>query len=231
MKHAAILVAGGTGTRMGTKIPKQFLTLQGVPVLVHTLKRFLGYDSSMPIVLVMHTGSQSQWADLAQQHLSETERQRIILCDGGAERSDSVHNGMEALANHIEAHDEYLVAIHDAVRPFIHTRLLDEAFATAAAQGASVCCVAVKSSIREVTNGGSQAVDRSRFFHVQTPQTFAFSPLLQAYRNRPHNRFTDDASLYEATGKPVTICAGSYDNIKLTTPEDLFVAEKILKGF
>lgn len=228
MNRAAILVAGGTGTRMGSATPKQFLELQGVPVLVHTLKSFLTYDASMPIVLVMHAASQDAWRTIAHKHLTAEELGRIKVCDGGAERSDSVHNGLKALAS-ILPKDQYWVAIHDAVRPFVTHNMLDKAYNTAKAQGASVCCVAVKSSIRQKTEAGSKAVDRSEFFHVQTPQTFEFNALLHTYEKRPHNRFTDDASLYESSGKPVAICAGSYDNIKLTTPEDLFVAEKILK--
>lgn len=230
MKRAAILVAGGTGTRMGTQVPKQFLTLQGVPVLVHTLQRFLAFDTSMPIVVVMHEASIPIWTQVLEEHVSSADRARIHTCAGGAERCDSVHHGLNTLQQlPLDTHDVW-VAIHDAVRPFVQDDMLHAAFDTAVAHGASVCCVAVKSSIREVTETGSHAVDRSRFYHVQTPQTFSFDPLISAYEARPHNRFTDDASLYEAAGNPVAICPGHYNNIKLTTPEDLFVAEKILAG-
>lgn len=222
-------MAGGTGTRMGSKKPKQFLELKGVPIVIHSIRQFLHWDKSMPLVLVMHTASRPEWDIIAKKFLSEEEMQRVTVCDGGAERSDSVHNGLIRLTQVIGSSVNYFVAIHDAVRPFVTHDMLDSAFSNAQAHGASVCCVAVKSSIREIGDDGkSQAVDRSRFFHVQTPQTFPLADLLACYEKRPHNRFTDDASLYESFGNAVAICEGSYDNIKITTPEDLFVGEKIL---
>jgi 2-C-methyl-D-erythritol 4-phosphate cytidylyltransferase len=225
MQKTAVIVAGGTGTRMKANLPKQFLPLRGQPVLIHTLKSFLDFDPELKIVLVLHSSTHSLWEEAAAAFLNDSERQRIRTAAGGAERTESVYNGllaMQAFAG------ECLVAIHDAVRPFVTPDMLTEAYATAEAEGASVCCVPVKSSVREITPEGSRAVDRGRFLHVQTPQTFRLLPLLQAYQNRPHNAFTDDASLFEAMGSKVVVCQGSYDNIKLTTPEDLFVAERIL---
>lgn len=216
---------------MGAGLPKQFLMLQDKPVLVHTLQRFLDYDDALRIALVMHEGSFGLWEATAGQYLSDEARGRIVLAPGGAERTASVHNGLEALAAQVAAPQQCLVAIHDAVRPFVSREMLDAAFETARLHGASVCCVPVKSSLRERLPGGaSRAVDRSLFLHVQTPQTFSLALLLEAFRRRPHDRYTDDASLYEALAGPVQLCEGSYENIKITTPEDLYVAQQLLSA-
>lgn len=230
MQKAAIIVAGGTGTRMKTKLPKQFLPLRGVPIIVHTLGKFLDFDENLKIVLVLHAESAKLWEDLAMHYFSEGEMQdRIKCCSGGDERSSSVFNGLATLHAWLDNPEDCVVAIHDAVRPFVTQAMLEEVYSKAESYGGAVCCVPVKSSVREITPDGSRAVDRSRFLHVQTPQTFQFKKLFEAYRERPHDNFTDDASLFEAMGGNVIIAQGSYDNLKLTTPEDIFVAENILR--
>lgn len=230
MQKAAIIVAGGTGTRMKTKLPKQFLPLRGVPIIVHTLGRFLDFDEALKIVLVLHAESVKLWEDLAMHYFSEEElKDRIKCCSGGVERTSSVFNGLMTLEEWLDDPDDCVVAIHDAVRPFVTHEMLEEVYTKGEIHGAAVCCVPVKSSVREVTPEGSRSVERSRFLHVQTPQTFQLKKLLWAYSQRPHDDFTDDASLYEEMGGKVIIAQGSYDNLKLTTPEDIFVAENILR--
>ncbi len=229
MKRTAIIVAGGTGTRMGHELPKQFIHLADKPIIIHTVEKFLRYDAQLVMVVVLHASTQAFWQTAKEEFLSPTDQQRVFACVGGSSRTESVANGLSRLRQAITEREDSLVAIHDAVRPFVSFAMLDDAYSLASSHGAAVCCVPVKSSIREQTETGSQAVDRSRFFHVQTPQTFVLNSLYQAYQTRPHDSFTDDASLYEAAGGKVEICKGSYDNIKLTTPEDLFVAESILK--
>ncbi|MEM6343093.1 MAG: 2-C-methyl-D-erythritol 4-phosphate cytidylyltransferase [Bacteroidota bacterium] len=229
MKKAALIVAGGTGTRMGSERPKQFLLLGGRPILMHTLDRYLALDPKLPLQLVLPANEVKFWFEDAPQWFRTNELARIEVCEGGASRTESVHKGLEALQTRLFQPESYFVAIHDGVRPFIHTERLMEAYQIAAQRGASVACVPVKSSIRMMSaDGGSQAVDRSLYYHVQTPQTFAFSRILKAYRERPEGAFTDDASLYQAMGGEVVICEGSYDNLKITTPEDLLIAEQIL---
>lgn len=232
-QYAAILVAGGTGTRMGGGKPKQFLHLGGKPVIIHTLEQFLRFDAAMPVVVVMFPGAMEEWSTLIPEFLTPERQQRITTVVGGDERTDSVFNGIgaiEAILAESEKRHVY-VAIHDAVRPFAHTEMLTTAFDAAKQHGAAVCCVPVKASLRITTAQGSAAVDRALYHEVQTPQVFRLDVLARAYHNRPHNRFSDDASLVEAAGFPVAICPGSYDNIKLTTPEDMYVGEQILHRF
>ncbi|MEL6649541.1 MAG: 2-C-methyl-D-erythritol 4-phosphate cytidylyltransferase [Bacteroidota bacterium] len=229
MKKAALVVAGGIGSRMGSERPKQFLLLGGRPILMHTLDRYLQLDPRLPIQLVLPKQEVKFWFEDAPQWFAANELARIEVCEGGETRTHSVHKGLEALELRLFRPETYFVAIHDGVRPFIPSERLAEAFQIASQRGASVACVPVKSSMRQMNaDGGSQAVDRSQFYHVQTPQTFSFKRILQAYRDRPEGAFTDDASLYQAMGGDVVICMGSYDNLKITTPEDLLIAEQIL---
>lgn len=232
MQKSAIIVAGGTGTRMGGSVPKQFLPLNGVPLLIYTLRSFLQFDAQMPIVLVLHTSCFEEWGNIAQQFLTPAEQKRIHICAGGKERVGSVHNGLQLLASiwGDNAH-QGVVGIHDAVRPFVKPQVLEEAYQTAWEKGAAVPCVPVKSSLRQINPDTqyTQAVDRALFLEVQTPQTFRFENLLHAYEHRPNDAFTDDAGLYELmTQKPVTCTRGDYNNIKITTPEDMFMGERIV---
>ena len=229
-KRAIIIVAGGTGTRMGGNMPKQFLLLAHKPVMVYTVEAFLRFDAAAEIVVVMYAAAMPQWMEILEAHFSAADRARIRTCVGGDERTDSVHRGLLLLQAEVwqTPADGQWVAIHDAVRPFVHHQMLQQAFDTANAHGSAVCAVPVKASLRVITPTGSHAVERSVYREVQTPQIFPFAELLQCYNTRPHNRFTDDASLYESFGYAVTLCEGSYDNIKLTTPEDIYIGEQLL---
>lgn len=227
---AAVVVAGGSGKRMKAGIPKQFIMLKGKPILIHTLERFLRFDENLRLALVLPSSSINTWNGLAKQYLSPEDQQRIQVGKGGIERSDSVKVGLELLAQTISPPERCWVAIHDGVRPFIDATLLQNAFETAQKEGASVACVKVKSSVREILlDGQSRAVDRGRFLHVQTPQTFRLDQILQAHQQKPAGHFTDDASIYEVVVGPVAISSGSYSNIKITTPEDLPFAEQLLQ--
>lgn len=230
-EKSVLIVAGGSGSRMGSDIPKQFLPVAGVPVLIHTIRRFFDYQEDIRIVLVLPADQFMYWQKISPQYLSESQLEYITLSEGGSTRSVSVAKGLERLNNSSSNPSRTLVAIHDGVRPFINHQIIDEAYSLAANHGASVVCMPVKPSLREMTeDGGSRAVDRSRFFEVQTPQTFILKEILEVYRNIPGGQtFTDDASLFQSTGRQVVISQGSYNNIKITTPEDMFVAENILK--
>lgn len=229
MVYAAVIVAGGSGSRMKSAVPKQFLPLCGKPVIIHTLELFLKYREELRIVLVLPESEISTGKALIEEHLSKKDSERIQCCTGGARRTNSVNEGLKHLGRWLGNTEDCWVAIHDGVRPFATWSMLDDAFEKVGEKGAAVACVPVKSSLREKTeSGASQPVDRSRFYHVQTPQTFRLDLILQAYNGRPHDEFTDDASLYEAVKGPVQISEGSYSNIKLTTPEDMLVAEGII---
>ncbi|MDW3647691.1 MAG: 2-C-methyl-D-erythritol 4-phosphate cytidylyltransferase [Bacteroidia bacterium] len=230
MRKSAVIVAGGSGKRMGSEIPKQFLLLGDKPILIHTLLRFLAHDPELILSLVLPKDQLAVWEEFSVKYLSFDQIARIIVGEGGASRTESVHQGLLRLERHFDSLEEVWVAIHDGVRPFVKDEVIKHAFELAKEKGASLVCVPVKSSMREIHEAGkSRAVDRSRFYHVQTPQTFSLTAILQAFVQRPHNNFTDDASLYDDFGGSVAICEGSYDNIKITTPEDIALGESILK--
>ena len=230
MNPCAVIVAGGSGSRMQSDLPKQFLPLEGKPVLIHTVLRFLAFDPQLPIVLVLPQAHLTFWEQLAPRHLSSQQLNQVSLSPGGTTRSDSVQAGLELMAAQVKVPEKCWVAIHDGVRPFVLPEMIQQAFDVAENKGASVACVPVKFSLRQRMEGGkSQPVDRAHFFEVQTPQTFRLDQILECYRLRPPGSFTDDASLYQLKGGQVSICEGSYDNIKLTTPEDLAIGHAILK--
>ncbi|MDX1906028.1 MAG: 2-C-methyl-D-erythritol 4-phosphate cytidylyltransferase [Bacteroidia bacterium] len=226
-QQAALIVAGGTGTRMGSDLPKQFLLLAGKPILLHTLEAFYQHDPALPVVITLP----GAWIPYMESLLDQAALPvRPTLIAGGATRTDSVQAGLETLAGIMPAPSQCWVAIHDGVRPLITPDLIGAAYTQAAETGAAVVCVPVKASIRVLQpDGTSQAIPREQFYEVQTPQTFRLDLILHAYHHRPDQAFTDDASLYELTTGPVSICPGSYDNLKVTTPEDMYVAEMILK--
>ncbi len=210
----AIIVAGGSGSRMQSSVPKQFLLLKDKPILQHTIEQFLAVLPAEQIILALPAVEQFTWAVLCEQHGFNPP---IQLVDGGATRFQSVRNGLRA----IQA-GAGIVAVHDGVRPFITPAIIRNSFDTAARTGSAVTCVPVKDSVRVIgPDGGSQAVDRSQYRLVQTPQTFALDAFRQAFRVEEQPFFTDCASVMEYAGFPVTLIEGAYENIKITTPDDL----------
>jgi 2-C-methyl-D-erythritol 4-phosphate cytidylyltransferase len=208
----AILVAGGSGTRMGAEIPKQFLQLaDGTPILVQTFRRFAAVPN-ISIIVVLPQNQIGYWETLVKQY------QLIdhLTVAGGATRTDSVAAGMLFIP------DDALVAIHDGVRPYITPAIVETSFATAQLSGAACTVVPCKDSMRQRVGLGSKAVHREDFFLVQTPQTFV-AGIWKVSREKatPDTLFTDDASMVEAAGYPITLVDGSYANIKITTPDDM----------
>lgn len=223
-----LVVAGGTGTRLGAGMPKQMLLLQGKPILAHTLSVFLDFDAELQLCTVLHESILPDWQNFLDRNFPPDLHHRLHACAGGAERTESVHRGLESLA-HLPGGKPALVAIHDGVRPFVSESMLAKGYALAALRGNAVAGVPVKSSLRRLTDSGSEAIDRSQFFHVQTPQIFRFAEILQCYSQWGSGPFTDDAGLAESQGINIHLYPGSYDNIKITTPEDLVMAERILE--
>lgn len=210
----AIIVAGGSGSRMNADVPKQFLILRGKPILQHTLERFLEVLPPEQIILVLPAADQQTWTNLCDQYGFHPP---IQTATGGATRFQSVRNGLLT----IQA-PTGLVAVHDGVRPFVSAAIIRNSFAVAASTGSAVTCVPVKDSVRVVEpDGTSQAVNRSQYRLVQTPQTFALPAFRQAFHTPEQPFFTDCASVMEHAGYPITLIEGSYENIKITTPEDL----------
>lgn len=224
MNHT-IIVAGGKGLRMGGDIPKQFIPVNGMPVLMHTIRRFREFDPQMHIVLVLPKDHQDYWRQLCSEY-SFTDKHDIA--DGGSTRFYSSQNGIMALA---EAPDSDIVAIHDGVRPLVSVETIGRCFTAAAESGAAIPVLPVIDTLRYVGHADENGVNteqghnvlRSDYRVVQTPQTFRLALLRRAFTQPFSERFTDDASVVEALGEKVTMVDGNRENIKITTPYDLKV--------
>lgn len=219
MPDTAIIVAGGTGSRMHSLVPKQFLPLAGKPVLMHTLEAFRAFRSGLQIILVLPAGQISYWQDLCNSRPDFAVPHSIVA--GGETRFHSVRNGLVAATG-------ALVAVHDGVRPLVTRETLERCFRAASEFGASVPVIEPVDSIRCLAQGGSRAVDRSTYRLVQTPQVFRASLLKEAYLQEYTSAFTDDASVVEAMGQTIHLVEGNRENMKLTTPSDMAVAEVLL---
>ena len=218
----AIIVAGGSGNRMKSDVPKQFLILNGKPILQHTIERFLAASSAMSIVLVLPERDRQTWDTLCEEYGFYPASVRVV--NGGATRFQSVRNGLEAILADNETGGG-LVAVHDGVRPFVSPEIIRKSFVVASQMGSAVTCVPAKDSVRMVGDDGqSQAVDRSRVRLVQTPQTFRLDLFRQAFQVDEQPFFTDCASVVEYAGFGITLIDGAYENIKITTPEDMLWA-------
>lgn len=220
VREYALVVAGGKGTRIPGTLPKQFLPLNGRPILLHTLDAFHRYNTQLPVVLVLPSDDRDTWVRITQEHQVHNS---ITLVDGGETRFQSVRNGLAVLSG------DGLVAIHDGVRPLISEDIIGASFRLAAAHKTAIAAVRLKESIRMTDQDTTRAVDRSRFRLIQTPQTFDLSLIRKAYQQKEDATMTDDASVAERAGFSISLFEGSYENIKITTPEDLVVAEALLK--
>lgn len=219
MKKYVLIVAGGKGLRMGGEQPKQFLPLKGRPVLMHTLEQFYRSDVAMEIILVLPHEQQSYWEQLCEEH-HFTIKHRVA--DGGESRFHSVKNGLSLIET------PSIVGVHDGVRPFVSVDVINRCYELALTKEAVVPVVDVVDTVRHITKNGSETVDRSAYKLVQTPQVFNTDLLLKGYEQPYSSAFTDDASVVEAMGVKVALTAGNRENIKLTTPFDLKVAEALL---
>ena len=226
MKHIAIVVAGGKGTRMGGDLPKQFIPLAGKPVLMHTLEAFQRWDAKTRLYVILPETHQSYWQMLRE----EIPCPAHTVVNGGESRFHSVRNGLERALDDL-AGEPALIAVHDGVRPFITPDLIERCFRMAAREKAVIPVIPMVDSLRELEadGSGSHPVDRSRYVAVQTPQVFDSALLASAYQQDFSPLFTDDASVVEAIGKPISTVAGERENIKLTTPFDLLIAESLLR--
>lgn len=215
----ALIVAGGKGTRIKSKLPKQFLELNGTPILMHTLEAFYRYSPTITIVLVLPEDDFATWNDLCNKY---NFTKPIILQKGGETRFQSVKNGLEKI------NGPGLVAIHDGVRPLVSEDIIGASFRLAAVHQSAVAAVRLKESIRMTDQDNTKAMDRSRFRLIQTPQTFSIDLIKQAYLLKEDPTMTDDASVVEKLGHTISLFEGSYENIKITTAEDLIVAKALL---
>lgn len=220
MKKYALIVAGGKGLRMGKDLPKQFLLLGGKPVLMRTMERFAAYDPSLSLILVLPEAHREYWLSLCNEY-NFTLPHRIA--PGGETRFHSVKNGLTLVD------EDGWVAVHDGVRPFVSCDVIGACFEQAAISAAAIPVLPVIETLREIEGTTSRTVDRNRYCTVQTPQVFAASLLKEAYGQSYTDAFTDDASVVESLGYPVTLVTGNRENIKITTPFDLQIGEMICK--
>jgi len=219
MKKYAVIVAGGSGSRMGAPVPKQFLLLRGRPVLWYTLEVFLGAYADLEIILVVPGAFMEEARIVADETQSP---RRIRLVSGGGTRFHSVQNGLELVQ------EESVVFVHDGVRCLVSGALVKRCYEQAMASGSAVPVVNSRDSVRLVTPEGHEAIDRDRVKLVQTPQTFLSKILLPSYSVEYRDEFTDEATVVEAAGHSVCLVEGEVNNIKITTPADLLVAERLL---
>ena len=213
-----IIVAGGKGLRMGTDIPKQFLPVGGRPVLMRTLERFRAYSPALSIILVLPEAQQDYWRQLCREYHFDVEYQ---MANGGETRFHSVQNGLSLIPDDAEG----VVGVHDGVRPFPAIEVIANCFETARTRKAVVPVVPVVETLRHVSEGTKP---RGDYRLVQTPQTFDIQLLKAAYRQPYCDAFTDDASVVESYGHAITLVEGNRENIKITTPFDLTIAEAMI---
>ena len=216
-----IIVAGGKGLRMGSDIPKQFLPIGGKPVLMRTLERFRDYSPTLQIILVLPQAQQDYWHQLCKDYDFKVE---YVLANGGETRFHSVQNGLAKIPDDAEG----VVGVHDGVRPFPSIDVIRNCYETARTAKAVIPVIPVVETVRHLQGNTSVTVPRSDYRLVQTPQTFDIQ-LLKAANKQPYNDgFTDDASVVEAFGFNITLVEGNRENIKITTPYDLKIAEVLI---
>ena len=221
MSDYIIVVAGGKGLRMGSDIPKQFLPIGGKPVLMRTLERFREYSDDLQIILVLPEAQQEYWQGLCEKYDFKVE---YMLANGGQTRFHSVQNGLALVPDNAEG----VVGIHDGVRPFPSIGVIRNCYETARIAKAVIPVIPVVETVRHLNNDDSMTVPRNEYRLVQTPQTFDIQ-LLKAANHQPYNDgFTDDASVVESYGHKITLVEGNRENIKITTPYDITVAEAII---
>ncbi|MGB2704085.1 MAG: 2-C-methyl-D-erythritol 4-phosphate cytidylyltransferase [Chitinophagaceae bacterium] len=219
MNKYAIIVAGGTGTRMGRSLPKQFILLKDKPVLYYTLKTFLESYTDLQIILVLPV----EFTDMGQEIIDAYfDKERIKITAGGDTRFQSVKNGL-ALVD-----DEAIIFVHDGVRCLLSKELIHRCYAQAVETGTAIPAIISKDSIRLLTEEGNKAYDRNKVMLIQTPQTFHSKILLPAFQIDYKDKFTDEATVVEAYGMKVSLVEGEENNIKITRPIDLLIAESII---
>lgn len=221
MRKYAVIVAGGSGQRMGSLVPKQFLLLQGRPVLWHTLNRFLNAYEDLSVILVLPEQELQKGTEIIAMLGAEN---RCEITAGGATRFHSVRNGLQLVK------EPAIVLVHDGVRCLVNTELIRRCCETAMSKGNAIPAVAATDSIRIEHNGRNSVADRNHVRIVQTPQTFLSEIILPAFETEYNDSFTDEATVAEAAGYTIHLVEGDYSNIKITRPVDLLLAEKILEG-
>lgn len=219
MKKYAVIVAGGSGQRMGTDVPKQFLLLQAKPLLWHTLHTFLSAFDDMQIILVLPKDNILEGENIGK---DLTAGKRMVITAGGITRFHSVQNGLQYIT------EPSIVFVHDGVRCLVSKELIRSCYDQALEKGSAIPAVAATDSIRIINEKDHAVADRNHVRIIQTPQTFRSEILLPAFNTQYKDSFTDEATVVEASGEKVFLIDGEYENIKITRPADLLIAEQIL---
>jgi 2-C-methyl-D-erythritol 4-phosphate cytidylyltransferase len=214
-----VIVAGGSGKRMGVETPKQYLELAGKPVLMHTIERFMEFSSSIEIITVLPENQIRYWSDLQKRHSFDIPQ---TIVKGGAHRYISVKHGLEFVGT------PGLVAIHDGVRPLVKLDTIKRCFETAEKYGNAIPVISPADSLRLETSKGNKWINRNEVKIVQTPQVFNAALIKKAYKQQYDISFTDDATVLEKTGVKIHMVEGNRENIKITNPEDLFIAQTLI---
>jgi 2-C-methyl-D-erythritol 4-phosphate cytidylyltransferase len=216
-----VIVAGGSGKRMGAEIPKQFLELAGRPVLMHTIERFKKFNDAIEIITVLPENQLRFWIDIQKKHSFSVAH---TLVKGGSNRFYSVKNGLKFV------NSPGLVAIHDGVRPFVSIDTIKRCFEAAEKLGNAIPTISPTESLRMVTDNGSEPVNRFHVKQIQTPQVFNAGLLKEAYLQDYCPEFTDDATVLEKKGEKINLIEGNRENIKITNPEDLLISAALLQS-
>jgi 2-C-methyl-D-erythritol 4-phosphate cytidylyltransferase len=219
MKKYAVIVAGGNGSRMGGIIPKQFMLLKDKPVLYYTLKTFFESYDDMQVILVLPV----DYTDMGQEIIDAYfDKERIRITAGGDTRFQSVKNGLALID------EEAIIFVHDGVRCLVSTQLIHRCYNAAIETGSAIPAISCRDSVRMVTEDGNDAIDRNLIMLVQTPQTFHSKILIPAFQIDYKDKFTDEATVVEAYGLKVSLVEGEENNIKITRPIDLIIAESLV---
>jgi len=217
MKKTAVIVAGGSGVRMGSAVPKQFLHLKGKPIIWHTVQQFIYAYLDIQIVLVLP----ASYLQEAATYFETDQLSNIQFVEGGSTRFDSVKNGLQKVT------EPSVIFVHDGVRCLVSANLIKKCYKEAMVFGSAIPAVTATDSIRLVTGEAHQVIDRNRIKIIQTPQTFLSTVLIPAFDRPYQDSFTDEATVVEAAGHSVRLIEGEYSNLKITRPQDLIVAETL----
>jgi 2-C-methyl-D-erythritol 4-phosphate cytidylyltransferase len=223
IKIYAIIVAGGSGNRMGHAVPKQFLLLNGKPILSHSVEAFLNAYQDIHVILVLPAEHLQRGQYIIDQ-MDKLQKERVAITTGGHTRFDSVKKGLSLVKG------ESIIFVHDAVRCLVTASLIHRCYEQASKTGSAIPAIPSKDSVRLVTDNGSIPYERNKVMLIQTPQTFQSKILIPAFERDNHESFTDEATVVEAGGGKIELIEGEKDNIKITTPLDLIIAESLLRN-
>ena len=219
MKKHVIIVAGGSGTRMNNKIPKQFLLIAGKPMLFYTIDTFYNFSKDLNIILVLPSSQIERWKKLCKKFNYKVPHS---IVKGGRTRFNSVKNGLKFI------NEAGIIAVHDGVRPMVSNKTISNVYNAAEKHGVAIPVIAVNDSLRELSDKTNWSVNRNKYKIVQTPQCFRSDILLKAYEQKYNETFTDDASVVEKSGVKIFLVEGNKENIKITTTLDLSIAESLI---